>query len=259
MSTTLDLPQIEYPESDGKPMAETEWHGNLMIDLSFAIKRHFQNDPQVYVARNMFVYYVEGQPKKQIAPDVYFVRGVGKHLRGTYKLWEEGVAPQVVFEISSRSTMREDLHKKPRIYGLIGVQEYYLFDPTEEYLEDGPFVAFHWSDGKFVEQDVSSNRIYSPALELDLVVQDGTLRLFDPRTRTLLLTATEEADAREQAEADREQAEADREQAEAEREQARAECKLAKADREKEKANREQAEAELTQLRQELEALKRSR
>ena len=256
MSTTLDLPQIDYPESDGKPMAETPLHGNLMIDLSFAIGRHFLNDPLTYVARNMFLYYVEGQPKKVIAPDVYFVRGVEKHLRETYKLWVEGVAPQVVFEISSRSTMREDLHKKPRIYELIGVQEYYLFDPTQDYLKDGPFVAFLSCDGKLVEQDVSSNRIYSPALGLDLVVQDGSLRLFDPRTRTLLLTPSEAADAHEQAVIDLKQADADLELAEFERERAECRRERAEADRERERTEREQLEAEVTRLRQEIAALK---
>ena len=238
MSTTLDLPQIEYPESDGQPMAETELHANLMCDLYFAIDRHFLNDPQSYASRNMFLYYVEGQPKKRVAPDIFFVRGVQKRIRRTYKLWEEGVAPQVVFEISSRSTMREDQHTKPKIYGQIGVQEYYLFDPTQEYLEDGPFVAFHWRDGTFVEQDVSSNRLYSPALDLELIVQDGVLRLADPHTSLLLMTPAEEADGRKRAEAERRQEKAARRQAEA---------KL------------DQAESELIRLRQELDALKRAR
>ncbi len=197
-------------------MAETDWHANLMYDLWFAIKRRFRNDPQAYVARNMFLYYVEGQPSRRVTPDVFFIRGVEKRIRETYKLWDEGVAPQVVFEISSLSTKREDLHKKPKIYGLIGVQEYYLFDPDQEYLADGPFVASHWCDGKFVEQDVSSNRIYSPALDLDLVVQDGLLRLADPQTGLLLRTPTEEADGRERAEAGRKQADAEREQIELE-------------------------------------------
>ena len=118
--------------------------------------------------------------------------------------------------------MRVDQHKKPKIYGLIGVQEYYLFDPTQEYLEDGPFVAFHWLDGKFVEQDVSSNHFYSPALNLDLVVHDGLLRLVDSQTGLLLKTPAEEANARQ-----------------------RAEAKLA------------ESESEVRRLRQELDALKR--
>src|SRR5207249_4628419 len=102
---------------------------NQMTGLWFALDRHFLHDPQVYVSRNMLLYFVEGQPSKRVAPDVFFVRGVEKRLRRTYLLWDEGLAPQVVFEISSRGTMREDLYKKPTIYGRIGVQEYYLFDP----------------------------------------------------------------------------------------------------------------------------------
>ena len=190
-------------------MAETPIHIDQMSDLYFALDWHFRDDPNVYLARNMLFYYVEGNSKKSISPDVFFVRGIPKQTRRTYLLWEEGVAPQVVFEITSRSTKREDTHKKPAIYGEIGVQEYYLFDPTEEYLKGGPFVAYHWHDGEFVKQEMTSNRIYSPNLDLDLVVHEGWLRLFDPRTLTLLRTPAEEADGRERAESAREQAEAE--------------------------------------------------
>ncbi|MFM9960918.1 MAG: Uma2 family endonuclease [Planctomycetaceae bacterium] len=209
MSTVLETPQIDYPDSDGKPMAETEIHIDQMTDLYFALDWHFRDDPNVYLARNMLFYFVEGDPKKRIAPDVFFVRGVPKKKRRTYLLWDEGIAPQVVFEITSRGTKREDTHKKPAIYGEIGVEEYYLFDPAEEYLQTGPFAAYHWQDGEFAKQELTSNRIYSPNLDLDLVVHNGFLRLFDPRTLTLLRTPAEaeaaylaEAQARQKAEAE---------------------------------------------------------
>ncbi|MFM9960917.1 MAG: Uma2 family endonuclease [Planctomycetaceae bacterium] len=256
MSTVLKPYKIIYPDSDGKPMAETDIHIDQMTDLYFALDWHFRDDPNVYLARNMLFYFVEGDPKKRISPDVFFVRGVPKKKRRTYLLWDEGIAPQVVFEITSRSTKREDMFKKPSIYGQIGVQEYYLFDPTEEYLKGGTFVAYHWQDGEFVRQEMTSNRIYSPNLELDLVVHEGWLRVFDPHTLTLLRTPAEEADDRERAEAERERAEADRERALAARRDAEAACERAKLAQRDEAQARQQAESELIRLRQELDALK---
>src|SRR5207249_11287404 len=114
----------------------------------------------------------------------------------------------------------------------------------------GPLVAFRWQDGEFVEQDVSSNCIYSPNLDLDLVVLDDQLRLFDPQTQALLKAPAEEADAREQAEAMRERAEALRTRAEAERDR----VELA---RRQEAQAREKAEVEVARLRQVLKEQKR--
>ncbi|HMV49864.1 MAG TPA: Uma2 family endonuclease, partial [Blastocatellia bacterium] len=75
-----------YPESDGKPMAETDIHRNLLADLVFTLDNHFRHQPDVYVSGNLLVYYVEGNPAKCFAPDVFVVRGVPKNQRRIYKL-----------------------------------------------------------------------------------------------------------------------------------------------------------------------------
>ncbi|MGH9801571.1 MAG: hypothetical protein ACRD82_14505, partial [Blastocatellia bacterium] len=77
-----------YPESDGKPMAETDIHRNLLADLVFTLENHYRAEPDVYVSGNLLVYYVEGNPAKCFAPDVFVVRGVPKGQRRIYKLWE---------------------------------------------------------------------------------------------------------------------------------------------------------------------------
>ena len=43
---------IVYPESDGKPMAETDVHIDTLIALREALHDHFRDMPQVYVAGN---------------------------------------------------------------------------------------------------------------------------------------------------------------------------------------------------------------
>ena len=112
-----------YPESDGKPMAETDIDRQLLSVLVFTLETFFQSQPDVYVSGNLLIYYVEGNPKKRIAPDVFVVRGVDKWPRQIYKLWEEGVAPQVVIELTSRQTWREDLQEKWRLYEQHGVED----------------------------------------------------------------------------------------------------------------------------------------
>ena len=179
-----------YPESDGKPMAETDLHAQCLIDLRTALDNYFRNDPNVYVSGNLLVYYVEGNPAKSFAPDVFVVRGVPKGQRRTYKLWEEGVVPQVIIELTSRKTWREDLQTKWELYRELGVQEYFIFDPAYDYLDD-PLVGYRLAGGKYEVLEVNDQRIKSDALGLELVDTGETLRLFDPHSNQLLPTAQE--------------------------------------------------------------------
>ena len=47
--------RIDYPESDGKPMAETDLHRQLMNELISQLDYFFQTDPEVYVTGNIFL------------------------------------------------------------------------------------------------------------------------------------------------------------------------------------------------------------
>lgn len=183
-----------YPESDGKPMAETDIHRRLLTTLVFTLETHFQNQPDVYASGNLLVYYVEGNPAKCFAPDVFVVRGVPKGERQIYKLWEEGVAPQIIIELTSRKTWKEDLQTKWRLYEELGVQEYFIFDPEYDYLDD-PLVGYKLENGKYVELEIKDGRVKSETLGLELVDTDETLRLFDPQTESFLPTPQETATA----------------------------------------------------------------
>ena len=111
--TVVLRPLIYYPESDGEPMAETDTHRRQMVYLIEALDDYFRDDPQVYVAGNLFLYYEEGDIRQVVAPDVFMVKGVSKGDRRTYRLWEEDdKGPQVVFEVTSRRTRKEDLGRK---------------------------------------------------------------------------------------------------------------------------------------------------
>ena len=83
-------------------MGETDVHTDALIYLREALRDHFRDALQIYVAGNIFLYYEEGNPMACVAPDVFVVQGVGKHERRTYRLWEEGQPSAVVFAITSR-------------------------------------------------------------------------------------------------------------------------------------------------------------
>jgi Uma2 family endonuclease len=101
---------IHYPESDGQPMAETDLHRDEMVDLIHALRRRYRDVPDVYVTGNLFFYFVQGDPRSVVAPDVFLVRGVEKRSRKIYKLWDEGRVPSLVIELTSDST-RDDRGK----------------------------------------------------------------------------------------------------------------------------------------------------
>jgi Uma2 family endonuclease len=77
------------------------------------------------------------------------VHGVQKALRPNYLVWEERKTPDVVIELTSKMTRKEDSEKKWRLYeGKLAVKEYFLFDPTEDYL-DPPFQGYRRVRGSF--------------------------------------------------------------------------------------------------------------
>lgn len=129
-------PEFEYPESDGKPMAESDVHQAVMMHVIQGLRDHFAGDSEVYVAGNLMLYYEQGK-RISVAPDVFVVRGVPNHPRDTYLLWREGKAPCFVLEVTSKTTRDEDLSTKKALYRRLGVEEYFLFDPRGEYLEPG--------------------------------------------------------------------------------------------------------------------------
>ncbi len=232
--------RIEYPTGDGKPMAETDIHRNDMVDLIQSLEDHFAGDDRVYVSGNLLMFYEEGNRRKHISPDVFVVRGVEKKTRDNYLIWEEGKAPDTVIEITSKSTKREDITKKWKLYrDVIRVREYFLFDPTEDYLKP-PLQGHRLIGGQYVPIEPVSGRLPSEILHLHLERDQWELRLYDPVTQSRLLTRSEKMHSAEQ------RAQRERENAEAERQRALAA-----------EAARQQIFAEYQRLRQEVDNLRR--
>jgi Uma2 family endonuclease len=193
---TTAATQVYYPESDGKPMGETDVHIDALIYLREALRDYFRDDPQMYIAGNMLLYYEEGNPAACVAPDVFVVQGVAKGERRTYRLWEESQPPIVVFEITSRGSRLEDLGTKRVVYAMLGVQEYFLYDPLGEYLRPS-LQGYRLQEGEYQRvPSESEGRLTSQALGLELRLEEGRLRLVNPTTGERLLTPAEAQAAR---------------------------------------------------------------
>lgn len=238
-------PEIEYPESDGQPMAETSIHINTIIYLLVALRDLFRNAADVFVGGNMMLYFEEGEPQHSVAPDAFVVKGVPDHERRTYKVWEEGKAPTVIFEVTSRSTRYVDLGIKRGLYATLGVQEYFIFDPLDEYL-DPHLQGFRLvgDEYKHIEPNAEGN-LFSVELGIELAVIEQQIRLIDPVTKEIWQTPLESLQATREAKANAREAE---EQAREAERRAALEYQV-----------RVQAEQENARLRAELEKLRGSR
>ncbi|MGB0563409.1 MAG: Uma2 family endonuclease [Spirulinaceae cyanobacterium] len=124
--------KTQYPDSDGKPMADNteqyQWITRLVTNL-----KHLLKDQDAFVAGDLLWYPVQVEkdetPPSQ-APDAMVAFGRPKGARGSYRQWEEGgIAPQVVFEVLSPSNTRKEMAQKQKFYEDYGVLESYYYDP----------------------------------------------------------------------------------------------------------------------------------
>jgi Uma2 family endonuclease len=139
---TVPPSQLIYPTSDGRHMAETDDHRELMVALIKTLQAYYAGDPMVYVSGNLLLFYEEGNRRRHVSPDVFVIKGVPKHRRDNYLLWEEGKGPDFVIELTSSSTRGEDIEAKFALYrDRLQVPECFLFDPHEDYL-DPPFQGY---------------------------------------------------------------------------------------------------------------------
>ena len=221
-------------------VTESTPHLKSILYLYMVLSHRYSQRSDVFIGANNNIYWEEGNTNEKQAPDVYACFGASNRDRRSYKTWEEGgVVPQVVFEITSRSSKTSDLATKKGIYEMLGVEEYYAYDPLKEYLPQG-LRAFRLKRGSYREIHPPRSapfRVYSPRLNLDLegpvTKETGLLRLFEPGSPTALRSYSESelVLAGEKARADEASAQAEAAQARAEEERARAEQALARVER----------------------------
>ena len=189
-----------FPDSDGDPMPEAESHQQQLTDLKHACRALLAARTEVYVGGNHFLYYDPAEPAHNVAPDVYAAFGVGPGERECYFAFLEGVFPQLVVEVISRSSRADDLGKKVALYEAQGVEEYYVCDPRPK-MRGRRLHAWRRAGDVLVPVLVGEDgRVRSALLCTDLLLVDRFLRILHPRTGEPVPTASEESAARAAAE-----------------------------------------------------------
>ena len=213
MASSLLVPvAVDYPSSDGRPVAESDFQFTPLSYARDALRHHFRDHDDMYVAGNLLIYYEEGNPDAKVAPDVFVVLGAPSRDRSSYLLWQEPKAPDFVLEITSRSTYREDQGKKRALYRRLRVQEYWQYDPTSDYLEP-PLQGLMLVAGEYErlpEKKLAdgSLALASAVLRLELRLTLRGLRFHDPATGQDLPNLAETDAARRQEQRARQGAEA---------------------------------------------------
>ena len=202
---------VEYPTSDGRPVAETDLHYLRLAGAAYGIRRLLASRDDVYVGSNLLVYDEPGNPRRHLSPDIFVTFGVEAGSRDLYKIWEEQ-PPAFVLEITSKSTRREDERTKRRRYAQWGVGEYFLYDPRGEWLSPAlQGLALAGRRYRRMEEVLLPNGergLRSDALGICLWLRGAELRLFDPASGRDLRTPEEEGAEREAEAAARAAAEA---------------------------------------------------
>ncbi len=257
-------PPVEYPCSDGLPMADSDWQNRAMAEAQAALRLHFADRRErVYVACDTFVYYREGDAGARVAPDVFVVRGVSGENRKSYRVWREGPVPQWVLEVASEATVRRDLAAKKKLYRRLGVREYWQFDPTGETLgrlRGARLEGWALRGGRYEPLETTAEgAAWSAELGLGLEVQGELLRFRDPATGLRIPTQEEsEQEARRQARL-RQEAQRERDAAQRERDAAQRERDAAQRERDAEAHLRRAAQREWNAALRERDAEARKR
>ncbi len=184
MTTTL-APRppkpVEYPESDGKPMAENTKQARWIVILFDNLLALFAEVADVFIAADLLWYPVEGEPEVCQAPDVFVAFGRPKADRGSYKQWEEGgIAPQVVFEILSPGNDPLEMADKLDWYDLHAVEEYYVYDPDRNRL------AVYVRRGEVLRRVHPADGFVSPRLKIRFQLTSPEMTVYRPDGRPFL-------------------------------------------------------------------------
>ena len=164
-----------YPESDGQPMADNTKQFDWIMTIKGGLEALFREDPLVFVAGDLLWYPVEGRPEVRVAPDALVVFGRPKGHRGAYlQFREEGVAPQVVFEVLSPGNTIPEMVRKHRFYDEYGVEEYYVYDPDR-----GTLDGWQRREGKLADIEEMRGWV-SPRLGVRFDLEGDELRLYRP-------------------------------------------------------------------------------
>ena len=224
------------------------------------LEAYFLNQGRTDVLVNGEGYLCFSRRNLTVVPDCVVAFGVDPEAiteNNGYVISEVGKPPDLVLEVASASTGKQDYEVKPGIYASMGVTEYWRFDRTGGRYHDAPLGGDRLVDGVYLPVELTTDKDgviwgHSQVLGLEVCWDNGRLRFYDPVAREYLpdlIEANAQRDTAVIALAEAE-ARADSEAARAEAEAARADAEAQRANTEAQRAN--EAEAELRRLREQL-------
>ena len=204
--TLDDEPEVVYPDSDADvPEIDGLRMEPAYSEVQQALVAWFGRRADILVAGNCFIYYKNHGCPERTWLDCFVAFGVDRDAirsRGCYYTWQTGKAPDFVLEI--RTAMRapgDDRRLTRHLYSALGISEYWTFDVLAAARNDRGLCGDRLVDGGYEEIALAicadgGVRGHSPTLGIDLVQENGHLRLRDPGAGGCVLNLAEERAAR---------------------------------------------------------------
>lgn len=203
----IELPEIELITEDGEPL-ESGWHRSEINLLIETYRYHMGDRTDYYVGGNMFIYYSLEQARRldYRGPDFFVVLDVdGSYSRDAWVVWKEGGCyPNVIIELLSPSTEKQDLTTKKDLYERVfRTPEYFCYSKYTH-----AFFGWNLVDGKYESiQPNEKGWLWSEQLQLWIGTWEGTylgekdtwLRFYD-KEGNFVLTPAEAEQQRAEAE-----------------------------------------------------------
>ena len=123
MSLPIPRPAIVYPESNSRPIAENTLQFEWIVTIKEGLDFLFDDDPNVFVAGDLLWYpTIKGGATKLVSRPTPWSLWPAQGIWRLIHEWEEnGIPPQVVFEVLSPGNRPDEMIKKHRKFFTSGM------------------------------------------------------------------------------------------------------------------------------------------
>ena len=124
------------------------------------LEAHLGDIVSLFMISNIPIRYDPANQRLFVAPDWYISFNVdieAIRYETSYNVWEVGKPPEFALEVASPSTFQRDIYEKPGIYARIGIDEYWMFDPTGGRLYGQALIGFRLVGGEYKPIETALN------------------------------------------------------------------------------------------------------
>ena len=134
--------------------------GPTIDQIAMFLRNHLGPLANLLMLSNIPIRYDTENHRIFVAPDYFISFDVDiSAIRDetSYNMWEIEKPPEWALEVASPSTYQRDIFEKPYIYAMIGISEYWLFDPTGGNLYGQPLTGFKLVNGSYEPIEIIPN------------------------------------------------------------------------------------------------------